>query len=278
MKLTSSAKKRIFSRISYHAVYDDSILDALAYAHDNGFAGIQLATDSPHLSFESLSESSIQKINSLLSSKNMYITIHAADEAISLYTHSHYLRNGMKDYCRAMFEFAMRIKAPLVTIHMGSPAEFRTDMNPEAVMPKADILHYRNVVNENLVKMMEMVDNRFILCVENFQLNEISIGIIKRYLKSNELSLCWDIAKSHNNPGEEKFILSNKSNIKQVHLHDVRHNPDGSVRSHCVIGSGELDFRNNLSKIVDADMIDYCIEVRPREKAKESLETLKSIL
>ena len=102
--------------------------------------------------------------------------------------------------------------------------------------------------------------------------------IIQPYLARQELALCWDIAKSHNNPEEEKFILSNKSHIKQMHLHDIRQREDGSIQSHCVIGTGELDFSLYLSKTSNADIVDYCIEVRPREKAKESLEALKSML
>jgi hypothetical protein len=51
----------ILDRVSYHAVYDRSVLDALQYAHANGFAGIQLAVEVPHLSFERLSASEIEK-------------------------------------------------------------------------------------------------------------------------------------------------------------------------------------------------------------------------
>ena len=45
----------ISKKISYHAVYDHSILEALYYAKENGFTGIQIAVETPHLSFENLS-------------------------------------------------------------------------------------------------------------------------------------------------------------------------------------------------------------------------------
>lgn len=275
MTLSSKAKKRILKRISYHAIYDDSILDALEYAYENEFAGIQLAVDSPHLSFESMSEKSIKKIRSFLDNKNLYITIHAPDEAISIYTHTRYLRKGINDYCRAMFYFAERVRAPLVTIHTGKPTIFRTDSKPEKVVPEKDLTYYKNMVQGNLETMIQTVNHRLFLCVENFQLSQLSIRLINHYLDSNELFLCWDIAKSEDNPKIEKYLLSHKSHIKQMHLHDVRKNSNGSHRSHCVIGTGNLDFRHYLAKTSDADIIDYCIEVRPREKAKESLEALK---
>ena len=40
---------RILDRVTYHAVYDDSILAALRFALDHGFAGVQVAAELPHL-------------------------------------------------------------------------------------------------------------------------------------------------------------------------------------------------------------------------------------
>jgi sugar phosphate isomerase/epimerase len=45
-----------------------------------------------------------------------------------------------------------------------------------------------------------------------------------------------------------------------------------------VIGTGEIDFKTYLSVLSKADVQDFCIEVRPREKARESLEILKQII
>ena len=39
----------ILDNISYHAVYDDSILSALEYAKDSGFSGVQVADETPHV-------------------------------------------------------------------------------------------------------------------------------------------------------------------------------------------------------------------------------------
>ena len=49
-------KNSILDKISYHAVYDKSIVEALEYADANGFSGIQIAVEAPHLSFEKLSD------------------------------------------------------------------------------------------------------------------------------------------------------------------------------------------------------------------------------
>src|SRR4030042_4401731 len=278
MTLSSIAKKRILQRISYHAVYDNSIMDALEFAYENGFAGIQLTTDSPHLSFESLPESSIIKIRSFLENKNLYLTIHAPDEAISPYTNSKVLRKGVLDYCRVLFDFASKMKAPLVTIHLGTPISFRTDTKPQIEIPSTDLKLYKSILKEYLETLVNLVENRFLLCVENYQMNQFNMEMMEPYLASKELSICWDLAKSYGNMKMERYLMHNVPHIKQLHLHDVCHHADGSYRTHCVIGTGELDFRYYLSKTSSADIVDYCIEVRPREKAKESLEALKLIL
>jgi sugar phosphate isomerase/epimerase len=63
-----------------------------------------------------------------------------------------------------------------------------------------------------------------------------------------------------------------------VHLHDIRQDEKGNKRSHRVIGSGDIDFTYYLDRLAEADVFDYCIEVRPREKARESLQALKKLL
>ena len=62
------------NRISYHAVYDEGIADALSYAHSNGFAGIQIADESPHLSFERLSTDDIDELGELIENLRLYVT------------------------------------------------------------------------------------------------------------------------------------------------------------------------------------------------------------
>jgi sugar phosphate isomerase/epimerase len=66
--------------------------------------------------------------------------------------------------------------------------------------------------------------------------------------------------------------------IKQVHLSDTKQDKKDTRRRHLVIGTGELDFIEYLNKLSEVDVLDYCIEVRPREKAKESLEVLKKLI
>jgi sugar phosphate isomerase/epimerase len=268
----------LLDRVFYHAVYDASIMEALEYARDNGFAGIQLAVESPHLSFEALSPENIQNIASFISSQGMLLSVHAPDEAASLFQHSPILREGIHKYYRALFDFAASAKAKIVTIHLGQMTLFPTDTRRETTVPEADLAIYRGVVAHNLNTLLDMVAGRFILCVESYALDEFSLFLLKPYLDDYRLSLCWDIAKTWNKPAMERFFLSNLEHVKQVHLHDIRSDENGNARGHCVIGTGEIDFASYLPQLANFDILDYCIEVRPREKAKESFEALKRLL
>jgi sugar phosphate isomerase/epimerase len=268
----------ILDRVSYHAVYDASMLDALEYAKENGFAGIQLAVELPHLSFESLSAEQVLEAAYFAESNGVYITIHAPDEAASLFEHSRFLRDGIMNYYRALFDFAGRVKARLVTVHIGAMTTFPTDTRREMSIREEDLAVYRGVVTRNLNTLVEMAAGRFAVCVENYALDEFSLFLLKPYLESHRLALCWDLAKSWNKPALERFLFSSMDRVKQVHLHDIRKDEGGNERSHRVIGTGEIDFSSYLNRLAEADVLDYCIEVRPREKAKESLQALRMIL
>ena len=268
----------ILDRVSYHAVYDDSIAAALHYASTCGFAGIQVADETPHLSFEELDKEQVRQIRELAGAHDLYIALHAPDEATSLFQFSRHLQQGIMLYFEALFAFAAKVRARLVTIHLGAMTTFPTDTRPELRRPKVDLPLYRRTLQSNLDQVLSLARGRFALCVENYAVETAILELLTPYLQAGDLGLCWDLAKSSDQPEIEQFFLDHLQWVKQVHLHDLKELPGGERRSHRVIGSGELEFGRYLELLQDADVEDYCIEVRPREKARESLEALKEIL
>jgi sugar phosphate isomerase/epimerase len=260
----------ILDRISYHAVYDDSILDALRYALDNGFTGVQVDAQSPHLSFERLTDADCREIREFVARNSMRLIVHTPDDNVSLYETSRYLREGILSYYEALFDFAERAGAQMVTFHLGNLATWKTDTEPFQPQPAADIPVYHEALKSSLERLIEMAGGRFVLCLENFKLNVLEM--LQSFLDDGRLSLCWDLPKTAG-PEHEAFLWKNLKHIRQVHLHDVR---DG--RSHRVIGTGEIDFMCFLPRLGEAGVMDFCIEVRPCEKALESLQNLKTML
>ena len=104
------------------------------------------------------------------------------------------------------------------------------------------------------------------------------MDLIEPYLGKDGLYLCWDVAKGAVQRDIEERFLASPQWVKQVHLHDICEMADGQLKSHRVVGSGKLDFgriMNILNRLPAVE--DYCIEVRPREKALESLISLREI-
>ena len=270
-------RTNIHDRVSYHAVYDASILDALHFARANGFAGIQIAVETPHLSFERLTTAEIGRIAGFMSSEGVYATLHAPDEGASLFQCSRHLSAGVSDYYQALFSFAREIDARLVTIHLGAMTVFSTDDETGRRIPEDDLTLYGSCLKQNLEVVLRLAEG-IIVCVENHGLGEAEFELLEPYLGHNGLFLCWDLVKGASQPSVEARYLAHTEWIKQVHLHDRRKMASGSVKGHRTIGTGDIDFAKHLRILMlEACVEDYCIEVRPKEKAKESLSALLEI-
>jgi len=267
----------IENKISYHAVYDKSIIDALKFAKKNNFAGIQLAVESPHLSFEHLSNEKRGEIKKFCINNGLYINLHAPDD-ISLLNTNLYLQNGIFEYFKNLFKFANDVSSRLVTIHLGSMTTFPTDSTPERTYPNEDLDFYKKSLKENLEHIISLLDGQIMLCIENYGINSLILDVLQPFISDKKCWLCYDVAKVYYNKQNKnfevnKFFRENQKSIKQVHLHDVNE----SGRGHRIIGSGIIDIKEILLNIKDAPVIDYCIEVRPRSKALESKKNLKQI-
>jgi sugar phosphate isomerase/epimerase len=269
----------IQNRVSYHAVYDDSILEALQFAKTNGFAGIQIADETPHLSFERLSAAEVGRIADFIRAEGVYATLHAPDESASLFQCSRHLAAGVSNYYRALFSFAREIDARLVTVHLGAMTVFPTDDETGRRLPQKDLPLYSSSLKRNLETLLRLADGRTMVCVENYGLGEAEFRLLEPYLGRDGLFLCWDLVKGAGQPDIEARYLEHPEWIKQVHLHDRRRTASGALKGHRGIGTGDIDFTRALRLLMrTATVDDFCIEVRPREKARESLLALERIV
>lgn len=75
----------MLDKVTYQAVYDDSIIDALGYASLNGFAGVQVAVEAPHLSLSWLAATECDEIRRMTEAHDLSISVHAPDDVCSLY-------------------------------------------------------------------------------------------------------------------------------------------------------------------------------------------------
>jgi len=104
------------------------------------------------------------------------------------------------------------------------------------------------------------------------------MDLLQQYLDAERLCLCWDVAKTFRAAarGDERmeaFCRRNLSRVRQVHLHDVLDD-----RSHLAVGTGRIDFMKYLPELSEADVAEFCHEVRPRERAAASLANLRETI
>ena len=263
----------ILDRISYHAIYDDSIMSALRFAVANGFAGVQVAVEAPHLLPENIGEAEQKEIGRHCRTNQLRISLHGPDDSTSLFTASKHLVGGIFRYLESIFEFAEKVGAKLTTLHLGVMPAFATAPRPGKTLPDVDYKSLRRAFQTNLQRLVDLAAERFVLCVENVGLTPVVCEALQRHLDNEELSLCWDLAKCRDDPSVERWLWANLQHVRQVHLHDVCHG-----YSHQILGSGTLDFMSFLPRLAQANVMDYCIEVRPREKALESLVNLRALI
>jgi len=186
----------ILDRVSYHAVYDVSILEAMRYAKGNGFSGVQIADETPHLSFERLSTEGIDEIAKYSGDEGVNLTLHAPDDAASLFQSSRYLATGVLNYYRALFTFARAVGSRLVTIHLGHMTVFGADDETGREIPPEDMSPYASSLKRNIEAVLGMADGKAMVCVENYGLGEAEVSLLKPYLGHDNLFLCWDLVKS----------------------------------------------------------------------------------
>ena len=246
---------------------------ALRCAVDSGFAGVQVAVDVPHFSPERVGAAERQAIARFRAANRLRISLHAPDHSTSLFVDSGPLIQGVFRYFEGLFEFGQRIGAALITCHVGAMPAFGTAPQPGTTLPEKAVTSFRRTLQANLRRLIDTAAGRFVLCIENHDLTPTVCQLLQPHLDANELSLCWDLAKMRDDPAVQQYLWQNLAHVKQVHLHDVH---DGY--SHQVIGSGTVDFPHYLPRLAEGAVLDYCIEVRPHDKAVESLDRLRTLL
>ncbi len=269
--------RSILSRVTCHAVYENSVTEALRGARPAGFAGIQLS-EAPHLSFEQFDTDQVAEIASIVRGEGLWLSLHASDDDASLFTTSETLRTALGEYFRRLMDFAYHAGARMITIHLGRAPSWPTDEDPPRLRPEQDQGAVEEIFTENLDGILADLPHPCRVCVENLGLDDWHRDRLQPYLNDGRVGLCWDLPKSYNaaeepDPDQLAWIRRNAHRVEQVHLHDRR---DG--RGHRVIGTGCVDFPGLLGVLPEVGVKEYVIEVRPADKAAESLANLRGML
>ena len=269
-------KEISWKRFGYHVVYDKDIYDAIDFAGKNGFGYIVPDLMIPRFFPERFSKAERQHIREAAASKNVSISFHGPSDYLNLATLYPEVRLATLERLKKSLQFARDVGAERFTIHVEPPFDF-VFAGREGTFLRDNWTAYKNAMKLALIELSEYTGDT-LLCVENNRLGKMAIEVLQELLPAKRLFLTWDLPKSHTKNGEpiieiEDFLMRNIDKVKECHLHDQK----PREYSHDAIGVGTIDFTRYLKILLPYD-IQFTLEIRPREDALRSLETLKIIL
>ncbi|RKX70537.1 hypothetical protein DRP53_04665 [candidate division WOR-3 bacterium] len=238
-----------------------SIGEAIDYALENGFDGVEIGLSNPYF-YKEFIERGIDS--------PVPILIHSID-GFDLSTPIVEVREAGWQWLQRMVERAQSYGVRVYTIHLGTGIPFAYTGRKIFLQEE-----FPAFFSKPLEEMISQLSRYSIIAVENVGIFRFGFvrELIQRYL-SEGLKLTWDIGHTFllkDGREEESFFLKNRESIVNIHLHDNY----GQRDEHNVIGDGKIDFRRILSYFRDWDGY-FTIEVRPKEKAVESLHRLRDM-
>ena len=261
--------------IGYHVIYDEGIADAIDYASKNGFTSIQVDLNLPKFFPEKYGSGERARIKDETSEKNVVITLHAPELDLQS-LHPGVLRAVILRLEEIM-EFARDVGARSMTVHPGPVQSFNIAGEAPQRVTEMYLGLYREMFGDALRELADYSHGEPFFCMENKAYTRTLMEILGDVMRTDDLYLTWDLAKMYRGDGTvmadvEEFHLASLDRVRECHLQDV--NARGQ---HQLVGTGFVDFKKYVPLLRGRD-VNYTIEVRPRELALRSLETLNALL
>ncbi|KYH29655.1 MULTISPECIES: sugar phosphate isomerase/epimerase family protein [Clostridium] len=249
---------------------EKNIYDTIDYAYNNKFSAVELNINMPIFFPERFDTNERKKVKEYAKEKGIELTFHAPED-ISLLQ----LQKGMREAgiarLKEVMDFAYDLGASRLTMHIGGAVCF-TLTDRKVYMDELFYDDFKKVLDDSLKELIDYSKGKVKLCIENsgrFPQKLVQEALDEMISKEKDLFLTWDIGHSYENKyNEVEFFLRHLDRIRTCHLHDNNGSSD-----HQVIGQGNVDFKWHFEKMKNSDII-YIIEVRPREKAVESVAQL----
>jgi sugar phosphate isomerase/epimerase len=271
-------KKGIRMKIGYQAVYDHDYYDAISYAAEHGFDYVQFDLNVPKFYLDELDNRDLDRIRGFTEEKQVGMSFHAPGDNISLFTDYPDIRQGILDHLSMIIAKAERLNARHVTVHPANYPAFR-QANPLYDDFEQQYSHYYGQIFYENLRYLTATSETVMVCVENFKFTLLTMNTLETLFHNRiPVYLTWDLPKTYSHELEcdetvEAFMLRNQDHIKEIHVHDKKK----WGNSHQNVGQGDVDFikYRELFSLTD---VAVTIEVRPREEALKSRDTLLEVL
>ena len=270
-------KEISWKRFGYHVVYDVDMYDAINFASSNSFGYIVPDLMIPRFSPERFSQSERRRIREFAASKGVSISFHGPSDYLNIGSLYPEVRRAVLDRMKLCIDFACDVEAERLTTHIEPPFDF-VFAGRKGTFLKDHWALYKNTLKESLTEIAEYSKGKVLVCIENNQLSRMAMEVLDEVSPTRNLFLTWDIPKSYTNAGKpivqmEDFFTRHLEKVKECHLHDQK----PRKYSHDTLGVGKIDFSRYLKLLAPKDVY-FTLEIRPREKALESLKTVEDML
>jgi sugar phosphate isomerase/epimerase len=272
-----SMRELSWKRFGYHVVYDADILNAIDYASCHGFGYIVPDLMIPRFFPERFDQSERRRIQQAAEAQNVAIAFHAPSDYLNLGTIYPKVRTAVINRMKRCLDFARDVDAERFTIHIAPPFDFAL-AGRKGTYLKDHWALYKSVLKQSLLELVDYSSGDVTICVENDRLSDMAMEVLKELLPTGNLFLTWDLPKSHTDTGKpitpiENFLLHYIESIRECHLHDQK----PGKHSHDLLGVGSIKFPRYLRLLVPLE-VHFTLEIRPRERALQSLKILKDML
>lgn len=248
----------------------DSIKDVIKFGIENGFNAAEVNLNIPEFFPDRYSKSDREHIKAMAEDNDFSITFHGPED-INLCSCQNKLVKASVDILKECMDFACELGGKRFTFHAGSSVEF-TMVDKNIRLEDCYPSKYVRILEDSIKDMVDYNDGRITLCAENAGYFSGTKAMAFEHFLGNGLYLTWDIGHSHINKVQMDFMMKNMRFVRNVHVHDVL-----KGRDHRIIGTGEVNIPYYMSLMDERDVC-FIIEVRPANKAAESLNNLKALL
>lgn len=215
----------------------------------------------------------INKLIEIQRTNNIFFTFHLPEE-LDIANFNEKISKAYLDTVNEIIEIAKIIKCPIINMHMNLGVYF--------TMPDYKIYLYEMYFNEFYnsildfgVQVDELIGkNNIKICVENTGIYNFDFitKAVSELLKRENFALTWDIGHDYSSGNiDTKFIISNISKLKHMHIHDAK-----GKSNHLPLFSGEINLCDKL-KVAKETNSTCVIETKTVAGLKESVIELKRL-
>ena len=219
--------------------------ETVSLANKQGFQGVEIACEYPRGPLD-YSQEAILHMAKSAKEFNLPLQVHAPYQNVELADINPRIREASVESVKDGIEFARKINARIVTMHLGTTSKM--------LLSRSNSLVHKTLL-DSIAGLVEYAEVRDVtIAIENVPLTSSAWGqalgekadelidIIKE-VRAKNIGITFDVGHANVRGDPVDFAIKFAPYIVNVHLHDN----DGSSDQHLVIGEGRVNFPRILS-------------------------------